>query len=455
MRRVTHRLPPLTRRAFLTGAATLPLAGLGAARALGQTSGTVDVVIVGAGTAGIAAARRVAAAGLTYALLEASNRPGGRAVTDTALFGQPVDLGAFRLYDAASNPLVALGTQAQAPLYTAPDAARLYQNGREAREGDYEDFVAALRQGERAIGAAGDAARDLPAARVMPDLGPWRQTVGFVLGPYTCAKDLDQVSTVDFSRAEPRDAGVLIRTGVGAFLASLAAPLAIRFDTAATSIDLGPRLAQVGTRRGSVLGRFCILATPPSMLTSGKLRLNLPTRYRGAVERITLGAFDHILFQWPGNPLGVPDDETIQLKADTRPFALVARLGGTDLHVMEVGGSLAADLAAGPPQAGASFLKEALTRAFGASLAARVGKVHQTRWTKEPWALGAWSCAQPGAGNLRRAFTEVVNGRLAFAGEHAHETLWGTLHGAWASGERAAQQAIRALGGGSAATLNP
>lgn len=449
---MTHRPPPLTRRAFLTGAAALPLAGLGAARALGQTSGPVDVVIVGAGAAGIAAARKVAAAGLTYALLEATTRPGGRAVTDTALFGRPVDLGAFRLYDAASNPLVTLGTQAGAPLYAAPDAARLYIKGREAGEGDYEDFVAALRQGERAIGAAGDAARDLPAARVMPDLGPWRQTVGFVLGPHTCARDLDQVSTVDFSRAEPRDAGVLIRSGVGAFLSSLAAPLAVRFDTAATSIDLGPRLAQVGTRKGNVLGRFCILATPPSMITSGKLRIALPTRYRGAVEKITLGAYDHILFEWPGNPLGLPDDETLQIQADTRPFALVARLGGTDLHVMEVGGSLAADLAAGPPQAGASFLKEALTRTFGATLASKVGKVHHTRWSREPFALGAWSCALPGAGNLRRAFTEVVNGRLAFAGEHAHETLWGTLHGAWASGERAADQAIRALAG-NAATL--
>lgn len=452
---VTHRPPPLTRRAFLAGAAALPLVGLSAARALGQTSGTVDVVIVGAGAAGIAAARKVAAAGLTYALLEATNRPGGRAVTDTTLFGRPVDLGAFRLYDAPSNPLVALGTRADAPLYAAPDAARLYLNGREAREGDYEDFVAALRQGERAIGAAGDAARDLPAARVMPDLGPWRQPVGFVLGPYTCARDLDLVSTVDFSRAEPRDAGVLIRTGIGAFLASLAAPLAVRFDTPATSIDLGPRLAQVGTRRGNVLGRFCILAAPPSMISSGKLRISLPTRYRGAVEKIPLGSYDHILFEWPGNPLGVPDDETLQIKADTRPFALVARIGGSDLHMMEVGGSLAADLAAGPPQAGASFLKEALTRTFGATLASKVGKVHQTRWSREPYALGAWSCALPGAGNLRRAFTEVVNGRLAFAGEHAHETLWGTLNGAWASGERAADQAIRALGGGSGATLAP
>lgn len=448
---------PVSRRAFLAGAASLPLAGLGASRALGQSGGTVDVVIIGAGAAGIAAARRVAAAGLTYALLEASRRPGGRAFTDGALFGRPVDLGAFRLYDPAANPLVALGTQAGLPLYAAPDAARLYANGREAREGDYEDFVAALRRGERAIGAAGDAGRDLPAARVMPDLAPWGQSTAFVLGPYTCAKDLDQVSTVDFSRAEPRDPGAFVRTGVGAFIAGLAAPLAVRTDTAATSVELGASRVQVGTRKGTVTGRFVILAVPPSMMTSGKLRLGaLPARYRAAIERITLGAYDHILFEWPGNPLRLPDDETVQVKAETsRTFALVARMGGTDLHSMEVGGKLAAELADAPPQAGAAFLREALGSAFGTSLAAKVGRVHQTRWTKEPFALGAWSCALPGSGNLRRAFTEVVSGRLAFAGEHAHETLWGTLHGAWASGERAAGQALRALGVGNAANLAP
>lgn len=446
--------PPFSpsRRAFLAAAASLPLIGLGAARALGQSTGTVDVIIIGAGAAGIAAARRVASAGLTYALLEASRRAGGRAWTDTAVFGRPVDFGALRLHDPSANPLVALGSQTGAPLYAAPDASRLYVNGREARESDYEDFVAALRRGERAISAAGDAGRDLAAARVMPDLAPWGQSAAFILGPATCAKDLDQVSTVDFSRAEPRDPGALIRTGLGAFVAGLAAPLAVRYETPATSIEIGPRLVQVATRKGTLTGRFVILAVPPSMVTSGKLRIGaLPARYRAAVERVTLGAFDHVLFEWPGNPLRLPDDEMVQVQAETnRTFSLVARIGGSDIHALEIGGKLAADLAEGPPAAGAAFLKEALTRQFGASLAAKVGKVHQTRWTKEPFALGAWSCALPGAGNLRRAFTEVVSGRLAFAGEHAHETLWGTLHGAWASGERAAGQALRTLGAGSA-----
>lgn len=456
MRRLSPYSP--SRRAVLAGAASLALAPWGAARALGQvpSSGAVDVVIVGAGVAGIAAARRIAAAGRTYALLEAGKRVGGRAVTDTSIFGVPFDLGAHWLHGGEANPLVAWGTAQGLDLYPAPHGARLYVNGREAKEGDYEDFVAAVRRGERAIVAAGDAGRDLPAARVLPDLGEWGPSASFVMGPFTCAKDLDQVSTVDFSRADEREDDVFCRAGVGALVAALAQPLSVRLETPVTSIDLGGRLAQVSTARGTVSGRAVILAIPPSLIAAGKVRISpsLAPRYRSAVERITLGAYDHIAFLLPGNPLRLQPDETVHVKAqDARTFALVGRMGGSDLHMLEVGGKLAAELAAGPPQAGTAFLKEALTRSFGGDVAARVGKVHHTRWTRDPLALGAFSCALPGAGNLRRAFTETVSGKLLFAGEHASETQWGTVHGAFASGERAAGQALRILGVPGAASL--
>ena len=41
---------------------------------------------------------------------------------------------------------------------------------------------------------------------------------------------------------------------------------------------------------------------------------------------------------------------------------------------------------------------------------------------------------------------EPVRGRFFFAGEAVHETLWGTVGGAWESGERAADAALKLLG---------
>ncbi len=71
-------------------------------------SSTVDVAIVGAGAAGIAAARNIAAAGRRYVLIEATDHIGGRCITDTTTFGVPYDRGAHWLYLPDLNPLTKL-----------------------------------------------------------------------------------------------------------------------------------------------------------------------------------------------------------------------------------------------------------------------------------------------------------------------------------------------------------
>ncbi len=420
-------------------------------RALGQTaSGEADVVIIGAGAAGIAAARKLAEAGRTYLLLEATGRVGGRARTDTALFGVPFDLGAQRLFLPGAAAFADLARGQGFDIPAVPTAARLYIAGREANDVEYEDFVGTARRAQRAIIAAGDSGRDLAAARVLPDLGAFSASAHFVTGPFFCGKDLEEVSTVDYSRAEEREGALTCRQGLGAALTKLAAPLAVTLDTAAREISLRGRLIQVETNRGTVRGQVAIVAVPPSVIAAGKLRFQpgLVQRYGAGLSRITLGAYDHIAFTLPGNPLGLGADELVQFKADgERAYALIARLGGSDVHSLEVGGRLARDLADAPPAAARAFLVEALTREFGAGAARGIGEVHATRWTKEPFALGAMSCALPGAGSFRRALSEVISGRLLLAGEHTHETLWGTLPGAWASGERAAAQALAILAG--------
>lgn len=445
------RPPPLSRRALLTAGAGLALGPLAGRRAALGQGAEVDVVIIGAGAAGIAAARRIAEAGRTYALVEASSRVGGRAVTDLSRFGVPFDLGADRLHLPAAAPLAALMTAAGAQLGPTPTGARLYLHGREASDLDYEDFISTVRRTERPIIAAGDVGRDLAAARVIDVDGRFAASARFIAGPFTCARDLDQVSTVDFSRAEERDGALVAPLGIGAALARLAAPLTVRLDTVVRSIELDARPVVVRSSRGTLQGRFVILAVPPSVITAGLLRIlpTLPVRYRTALERIPLGAYDHLAFELPANPLGLRPDETVHFQADgTRACALVARIGGSDLYTLEVGGNFARELADAPPEAARAFIGETLTREFGAEAARKVGRWHATRWTKEPYALGAFSCALPGAGNLRRAFTEVVAGRLLFAGEHAHETAWGTVAGAWLSGERAARQVLTGLSGG-------
>ncbi len=92
-----------------------------------------------------------------------------------------------------------------------------------------------------------------------------------------------------------------------------------------------------------------------------------------------------------------------------------------------------------------AFAVEWLTKLFGSEVAAAVKKSSATRWNAAPFALGAMSVAEPGGQPSRKILTEPV-GCLFLAGEATHETLWGTVDGAWESGERAAEAALRKIG---------
>jgi monoamine oxidase len=82
---------------------------------------------------------------------------------------------------------------------------------------------------------------------------------------------------------------------------------------------------------------------------------------------------------------------------------------------------------------------------FGNELAGSLKKSSVTRWNAAPFVLGAMSVAAPGNEPSRKILAEPT-GNLFLAGEATHETLWGTVDGAWESGERAAEAALRKIG---------
>ena len=92
-----------------------------------------------------------------------------------------------------------------------------------------------------------------------------------------------------------------------------------------------------------------------------------------------------------------------------------------------------------------AFAVEWLTKLFGSDVGAAVKKSSATRWNAAPFALGAMSAAGPGGQSSRKVLTEPI-GCMYLAGEATHETLWGTVDGAWESGERAAEAALRRIG---------
>ena len=124
---------------------------------------------------------------------------------------------------------------------------------------------------------------------------------------------------------------------------------------------------------------------------------------------------------------------------------MFANMGGSSLCSIDVGGSFGRDLSAQGEAAMTAFAVEWLGKLFGSDIVGAVKKSSATRWNAAPYALGAMSVAGPGGQASRKALSEPV-GCMYFAGEATHETLWGTIDGAWESGERAAEAALRRIG---------
>ena len=154
----------LSRRSFLAGStasaglAVFPRRGA-AAPALGASD--FDTVIVGAGAAGIAAAKRLAAAGKRYVLIEAADHIGGRCVTDSRTFGVPFDRGAHWIHLPDSNPVAKFAPGHGIEMYPAPRSQKVRIGLRYAREKELEDFLAVQVRATRAID---DAARKADVA---------------------------------------------------------------------------------------------------------------------------------------------------------------------------------------------------------------------------------------------------------------------------------------------------
>jgi monoamine oxidase len=441
----------LNRRTFLAGSAAMLASPTFAA----VPSGDLDVLIIGAGAAGIAAARRLTAAGRHVAIIEAADRVGGRCFTETTTFGIPYDRGAHWLHAPDVNPVAKLAHEAGLDVYQTPTGQRLRVGRRYAREGELETYLAALVHATRAIGDAGRAAKDVAASQVLAkDIGEWRSTIDFALGPFTCGKNLEDVSAQDLAQAAERDIEAVCREGVGTALAKLAQGLPVRLSTQATRISAyGRGGADVETTKGRLRARAVIVTVSTGVLAAGKIHFDpvLPKRHADAIGRLSLGSYDHVALEITGNALGVDNDDLIFDKSNgPRTAALVGNVSGTALCMVDVAGKFGAGLAAQGEAAMVAFASDWLADLFGNDVKRAIKRTHATRWGKDPLVLGAFSAAAPGGHSGRKTLTEPVRDRIWFAGEAVHETLWGTVEGAWESGENAADAVHKRLGRGKA-----
>jgi len=437
----------IARRDFLLASAALGL-GVLAGPARAALPRDADVVVVGAGAAGIAAARRLAASNVKVAVLEAADRVGGRCQTDLTTFGIPFDRGARWLYAQDSNPVARLARSVSMEIYAAPQSQKIRIGRRNARSGEVEDYLATLVRANRAIQDP-NRKSDTAALDALPkDLAAWQQTLAFALGPLAVSKDLQDVSTFDLARQDPRDAGALCRQGLGTLVAKLADSVPVSLSTPVTRVSWQGRNLEVETAAGRLTPRAVIVTASTSVLTSGAIKFvpDLPKRQLDAASKLALGSYDHIALELSGNPLGLQRDDVIIEQSDsTHTGLLLANVGGSSICLVDIAGGFGRELSKQGSDAMVAFAVDWLTKLYGSDVKAALKRRAVTQWNAAPYIGGAMSTAAIGAQGARKILSEPLGG-LYFAGEATHETQAGTVSGAWDSGERAADAVLRRLG---------
>jgi monoamine oxidase len=405
-----------------------------------------DVIIIGAGTAGLGAARRLATAGVPVRVIEARNRIGGRAFTARDPSGLPIELGCAWLHSADENELTGLALQSGLVIDKTVPAWRTQLHDIGFAASDQAEFHAALARLFDRIDEAGANDPDQPADRLLESGNRWNPLMD-AISTYINGVELDRLSVRDFSNYHDSGVNWRIAEGYSALMTALAAGLDVTFECPAGVIDHSGPQVRIETPRGTLRARVVIVTVPTNVLATGGLTFlpALPDKTAAAAV-LPLGVADKIFLRLDGAEEFPKDSHLYGAPDRARIGTYHLRPLGHPLIEAFFGGRLARDLETEGEGAFAEFAIGELAALLGDGIRKRLHPVAATAWARDPYAQGSYSHALPGHAAARLTLAAPVGGRLFFAGEACMANDFSTAHGAWRSGVAAADAVIAALG---------
>lgn len=438
----------LSRRSVLAGliaTATVP------ARAQSIPSNP-DVVIIGAGSAGLSAARALIAIGRSVVIVEGANRTGGRAYTESRTFGVPFDHGCSWVQGPRDLPYVAMAKDWNFTLLDHRRASEAFFVGdHRATSQERRKNNKAWVQVEAAINKAGRAGLDVPASSVIPADLEFAGNPKTWSGPMDWAVDFDDLSTMDFWKYADLGSNYMIREGYGTLVSRMGSGLPVQLNTPATQIGWNGSGVTVETPAGSIRAKACIVTVSTGVLSAGAIKFTpeLPVRKQEAIANLPMGLLAKVTLQFDGERFGlVPNNWLSYWVPNDMPAEACYFLTfpfGFNIMVGFVGGAFGWQLSGEGRQAAVDFAVGEVVKMFGSKARKHFVKGHLTGWAENPWTLGAYAAATPGYHGARAELAKPVGDRIFFAGEAVATPYMQLCGGAYLSGQKAAQEVAMIL----------
>lgn len=446
---ISKRFPRATRRGFIAGlAASASLVG-----PRPSFASEPDVIVVGAGTSGLSAARALTARGKSVVVLEAADRIGGRAYTESQTFGLPFDHGCSWLAGPRSLPLIDFARAEGFELFDHGGASEVtYAGDRRVTPAESAGINAAYTAIYKALTDAGRAGLDVPAASVLDPDTPFLGLPQTWMGPMDWGVDFADLSTRDWSQSAEFEVYYMIEQGLGSVISRLGEGLPVRMNTPATAIDWSGKGVAVETPAGVLRAKTCIVTVSTGVLRSGAIRFlpGLPDWKQDAIGNLPMGLLAKIALQFDGERFGlIPNNWLSYVVPNEMPAEAVYFLTypfGYDMMVGFVGGAFGWELSAAGTGAALDFALDELVKMLGSRVRRHFKKGHLTDWAANPMTLGAYAAARPGHFGARADLERPIAERVFFAGEAVavpHVALCG---GAYLSGLSVAEKVSAVLG---------
>ena len=380
-----------------------------------------DVVVVGAGLSGLAAAKQLTAAGRSVLVLEATARIGGRALTNTTAFSIPVDEGGAWLHAVDTNPLTPLvdrmGLRRVRTVLDAP----FFVGDRPATAQEIGQLDETSERVEEAMQVAAEQGRDLAVADFLPPGAPFRELVGANLGPLESGAEVEDTSSLEASLFEAGDDD-FVAEGIGTFVERFGRDVPVRLSSPVTRIDYRDGEVRVDTPKATFRARRALVTVSTGVLAAGKIAFDppLPRRKLEAIAGLPMGLLNKVILEFGSDvfpPGAVPNSWVLHDGPGRDDVAFVVKPFGAPAAIAFYGGKRAWELEKLGDQVAIDDAKRRLKQMYGDHIEAAVRRTRVTHWGRNPWTLGAYSAARPGQAGMRSVLAEPVADRVFFAGE--------------------------------------